>query len=354
MATCAAAKFSQAQISQLQSLKKGVVSKKEVEIVFSHFNEDMSWSDPYAAIRTTYCQGNPIPGCVPLGRVGEEGHAYLHHIVTNYHRLANWTVFSQAGEPTSGENGHRLWHRHIQPGYEFEDYLLRDGDSDAFFVFNGGINLLNLDHQLRSSYHNPTTTNVEETRSQCPKTGSTSDEWKQLQLPDRWLTTLAEQCNFKDGGFQKNLEHYWLEKVKINMPEAGIVFFSRGALFAVSRDRIHQRPREEYMALLAEVLGSRAPCANTLNEWFWYYIMGRPQAAPCNPGTASRFLQATTGAATGAARGARRLANTTTTGGSAPATTTPDSSADLALSAKLSLIVKVLAFLGMFCGKFVA
>merc|ERR1719498_127794 len=35
------------------------------------------------------------------------------------------------------------------------------------------------------------------------------------------------------------------------------------------------------MDLLAEVSGSADPCANYMNEWLWYYIMGRPQAAPC-------------------------------------------------------------------------
>merc|ERR1711988_62858 len=90
--------------------------------------------------------------------------------------------------------------------------------------------------------------------------------------------------------------------VKTKMPEDGMVFFSQGARFAVSRDRIHQRPREEYMDLLAEVSGSRDPCAHYMNEWLWYYIMGRPQAAPCETpdihmeapaSMASRFLSGT-------------------------------------------------------------
>merc|ERR1711998_266699 len=103
----------------------------------------------------------------------------------------------------------------------------------------------------------------------------------------------------------------------------GMVFFSQGARFAVSRDRIHERSREEYMDLLAEVSGSRDPCANYMNEWLWYYIMGRPQAAPCETpdikmeapaSMASRFLSgtATTAAATTAA--ATTNASTSTNG----------------------------------------
>ena len=76
LATCAAAKLSQTQESQLERLKAGDVSKKEIELVLAHFNENQSWSDPYAAIRTTYCKGDPVPGCVPLENVGREGHTY--------------------------------------------------------------------------------------------------------------------------------------------------------------------------------------------------------------------------------------------------------------------------------------
>merc|ERR1719298_68513 len=145
MATSAAAKLSQAQVSQLKKLKAG-------EVVLSHFNENQSWSDPYAAIRTTYCKGSPVPGCVPLENVGREGHTYLHHIITNYDNLAEWTVFSQAGAPSVGYNGHRLGGGHMLPGVEFNDYLLRDGDSDSFFVFTGAMHLPTLFHAMRSSY----------------------------------------------------------------------------------------------------------------------------------------------------------------------------------------------------------
>merc|ERR1719161_2075157 len=92
---------------------------------------------------------------------------------------------------------------------------------------------------------------------------------------------MASRCGFQEGGLQQKLQQYWQDRVKTKMPEDGMVFFSQGARFAVSRDRIHQRPREEYMDLLAEVSGARDPCVNYMNEWLWYYIMGRPQAAPC-------------------------------------------------------------------------
>merc|ERR1711988_477218 len=63
------------------------------------------------------------------------------------------------------------------------------------------------------------------------------------------------------------------------------------------------------------------PCGNYMNEWLWYYIMGRPQAAPCEPpdinmqapaSMASRFLSGT--ATTAAATTAAATTNTSTNG----------------------------------------
>merc|ERR1712023_451351 len=146
------------------------------------------------------------------------------------------------------------------------------------------------------------------------------------------------------------------DRVKAKMPEDGMVFFSQGARFAVSRDRIHQRPRKEYMDLLAEVSGSRDPCANYMNEWLWYYIMGRPQAAPCETpdikmeapaSMASRFLS---GTATTAA-----TTNTSTNGTSTNGTNGTNSSAsdpDAATSGNprpTSSVGALLLILGLAC-----
>merc|ERR1711988_197115 len=108
---------------------------------------------------------------------------------------------------------------------------------------------------------------------------------------------------FQEGGLQQKLQQYWQDRVKTKMPEDGMLFFSQGARFAVSRDRIHQRPREEYMDMLEQVSGASDPCANYLNEWLWYYMMGKPASSPCAvvdvdveaPVSASaRFLSGTT------------------------------------------------------------
>jgi hypothetical protein len=221
---------------------------------------------------------------VPLENVGREGHTYLHHIVKNYENLADWTVFSQAGAPSLGYRGHRLGGGHMQPGVTFEDYLLRKGDSDAFFVFTGALHLPTAFHVLRKSYMIPPDTAERqlEVGTQCPNPEATSDQWERLDLPSWFKTMMSAKCGFEDGGLQAHLKKYWEDRIDAELPEDGVVFFAQGARFAVSRERIHQRPREEYVALLNEVSQSSDPCANYMNEWLWYYIMGRPKAAPCD------------------------------------------------------------------------
>merc|ERR1719473_1955900 len=135
---------------------------------------------------------------------------------------------------------------------------------------------------------------------------------------------MSAKCGFEDGGLQAHLKKYWKDRIDAELPEDGVVFFAQGARFAVSRERIHQRPREEYVALLNEVSQSNDPCANYMNEWLWYYIMGRPQAAPCDAQDINleapvhvRFLTGVSGTGTSTSTGAATTgtgAATTSTG----------------------------------------
>merc|ERR1719240_1499268 len=139
-----------------------------------------------------------------------------------------------------------------------------------------------------------------------------------------------------------------------------MLFFSQGARFAVSRGRIHQRPREEYMDLLAEVSGSADPCANYMNEWLWYYIMGRPQAAPCEAADinmeapvsmASRFLSGVSGTdapTTTTAAATTTAAVTTAANTTAAATTAAASDATTTAAASTTKTVETSEALSRF------
>ncbi|GAB3756715.1 DUF3431 domain-containing protein [Spirosoma pomorum] len=75
----------------------------EVEIVVARYTEELSWlrKRPAALQVTVYDKSHDQSGgetALPLPNVGREAHTYLHHIVSRYDSLADWTVFCQ-GKP---------------------------------------------------------------------------------------------------------------------------------------------------------------------------------------------------------------------------------------------------------------
>ena len=125
--------------------------KPDIEVVLSHFNEDMRWADEMRAHPspelahakwTVYSKGPVKPdGAIPLPNVGREGHTFLQHIVTHYDSLADWTVFSQATAPTWADYGNQFGrgNGHMSGTTTFEDYMTpRD---DSFFVMSNALNI---------------------------------------------------------------------------------------------------------------------------------------------------------------------------------------------------------------------
>jgi len=74
-------------------------NKAQTEIVVSRYNEDLRWLLPYNDIVTFYNKGNDninYLNCkINLENKGREGDTYLHHMITNYDRLASQTIFIQ-------------------------------------------------------------------------------------------------------------------------------------------------------------------------------------------------------------------------------------------------------------------
>lgn len=73
-----------------------------LELVVAHYTEDLSWLRKLPAnLTVTIYDKSPESGgtqAIPLPNVGREAHTYLHHIVSRYDSLAEWTVFCQ-GKP---------------------------------------------------------------------------------------------------------------------------------------------------------------------------------------------------------------------------------------------------------------
>merc|ERR1719265_2325887 len=134
----------------------------EVEVVLAHHSEDLSWLGkiPEDVHLHIYSKGPQVEITVPLAattslqylpNVGRESHTYLSHIVQNYERLSNWTVFTQAGQPSFGYKGHRSGGGHLMAGDDFANYLIPH-PSGSRFVYTAVVHLPSMNHLLRASY----------------------------------------------------------------------------------------------------------------------------------------------------------------------------------------------------------
>jgi hypothetical protein len=226
--------------------------------------------------------------------VGREGHTFLHHIVANYDKLAAWTVFSQAGEPTEGYSGHQVGGGHMLTGASFDDYLLQPqratagGDPGAFFLITSKVHLATMQHALRTSFRTAEGQLVPEVKAlppRCPANtapgDASSDTWGPYgDVP--WLRSfVAAKCGLEESNLGDATLNFWDSFVQLPLPPAGIAHFAQGARFAASRARIQQRPRAYYEKLLALVSMEADPCVNYLFEWAWYYVIGKPASPPC-------------------------------------------------------------------------
>lgn len=277
----------------LSSILKGSTGKDEVELVLADYDEELTWSDAYHHIRTVYCKGPKrsknwrANGCIPLKNVGREGHTFLHHIVKNYDKLSNWTVFTQAGVPTQGYKGHREGGGHMLPGVSFDAYLLAPEagglprDDGTAFVFTGVVHMGTLNHSLRFSYLHATEAPNLHAQSKCPQTELLDgwQRWWDLGWFKKWI---GAKCGQKAADLPAFFNKYWDEYVKLPRPEHDVVFFTQGARFAASRERIRQRPKADYVNILKLLNSKKDPCHNYLNEWVWYYMIGKPTEQPCS------------------------------------------------------------------------
>lgn len=268
-------RLSFAQVQKLQDIAAGRTNKSQIEVVLAHYNEDLAWATPYRSVCTIYTKYPNLTDAseVQLPNVGREGHTFLHHIVANYDKLSEWTVFSQAGSPTVGYNGHRLGGGHMLPGVSFADYIVHDatnGNDGAFIFFTSVLHMDTLRVANRHSYNHRQGDNHP---PRCA-TDNTGDFWDRFNTLGPFEGYLASRCNTTLAQLPEVFKAYWTNQVQSPFPPGGLAFYAQGARFAMTKERLHQRPKEYYQNLLDLVSSSDDPCANYFNEWTWFYQLG--------------------------------------------------------------------------------
>eukprot|EP00899_Mesostigma_viride_P028384 jgi/Mesvir1/8730/Mv02656-RA.1 len=283
----------------LNDMQRGVVTKSDVELVFSHHKRDLGWSDIFAPIRTVYHKGDtPVEGFNnELPNVGRESHTYLSHIINNYDKLAQNTVFLQDHRPGIGIGPGRD-HQHFYSRSTVMDYLT--STTSTYFILS---NMLTPDmaiHSNRLGSH----WNIPLRR---PLPQFTSPDWQLETDPnvleiDTWLPgddagtfrdTMGRACSTQSGSLRyadcwlhisdlwRDLARFspalpreppWEEHADVRPPSARLIFFAQGGTMAVSRDAILRHPKAFYQRALEHVGNSVDPIAGYYLEMMWYYI----------------------------------------------------------------------------------
>lgn len=209
--------------------------------------------------------GDVLPGSIPLPNLGRESHTYLTHIVERYDTLADRTAFFQGSEPTAGYLGHRSGGGHMVEGASVDQYL--EATEPIFSIFSGSLMLRDNTyyHRYRTDY---TTLGylaepAETAPDMCPTAPMYWREWESMDWFQDFLTE-------KVGRPYSPLE-YFHDYLAADVPTDGVLYFSQGAQFSVSREAIHTHPKEYYEQLLS-LLDSVDPWSGYFNEWLWYYI----------------------------------------------------------------------------------
>merc|ERR1711990_793937 len=190
-------------------------------------------------------------------------HTYLSHIVNNYENLADRTVFTQAGEPSFGYKGHRSGGGHLMAGDSFLNYLEPDS-SGSRFVYTSAVQLPSMNHVLRASYCINDDRLEGGVATTCPAEASQWSPWWDI---GEFRNVISSKVHSQHG--EKVMDFY---RQYINPDHIGddlIAFFPQGARFAVSREKIQQRPKADYERLLATLSDNEDSYAGYYMEWLW-------------------------------------------------------------------------------------
>ena len=267
-----------------------------VNVVLARYDEDLSWlaeetilSQP--GMRTLVygkSENAKAPSSLPdhtklimLPNVGRESHSYLHHLVEHYDDLADWTVFSQAGAPSFGYNGHRAGGGHLVAGHSFAEYLT-PMPNGTHFVYSAAVQIAqhdspyDMNHILRADYV-INNVNLAGASDECPTSAAGWTQWWDVG----WLKSYV-YAKAKAQQGESALDFY-IKYIEPSHPksESVTLVFPQGGRFAISREVIRRRPKSDYEALLVLLSKDIDPYAGYYMEWMWPALFVGAQVLPC-------------------------------------------------------------------------
>ena len=178
----------------------------KIEVVVAAYNENLNWVEQITHPIYVYHKGkNPSINAAFLPNIGRESHTYIHHVVAHYHQLADITIFCQ-GNPFD----------HCPQFLEIANLDSLDAMNDYNRHYN---------RQIDPDF--------------CPLSKVVWDTTAQENIENKWdymyrlpqALIVLELCFPRHQAIQK-FTGVW------------------GAMFAISKQRIHKFPKQTYQKLL--------------------------------------------------------------------------------------------------------
>ena len=204
--------------------------KLNVQYIVARYSEDIAWTQNAENV-LIYNKGKSlgVQNEKALPNVGREAHTYLAHIISNYHSLADITVFTQA---RISDHGHL---QDLKSLYQLVNDAGTIGFSKNFKIFG----------------HNHT--------------------WFGRSFNLKIKNELAIRYKINPEDIVKIEFGNWFEK-NFGEPYPRHLFVYENALFAVSKSMILSRPENFYKSFFDQLSHSSAPIEAHFLERSWFYI----------------------------------------------------------------------------------
>lgn len=198
------------------------------EIVVSRYNEDISWlNEEFPTEKVTiYNKGEDNIthqsnwNIIQLPNIGRESHTYLYHIISNYNKLADRTLFLQ-GNPYDHKNELYLplkkYKTHIfgNLSNKCKNIIARCGNSFSAYI---------------KSYYRRDPDRLDDQSS--------------------YLESHPHYIGFKEGIENDNLQNFIDQILKRNLPDDTIIGWAMGAQFAIDKEIILLHNKQYYKNLI--------------------------------------------------------------------------------------------------------
>ena len=224
----------------LPIFKENLNTNLNINLVISRYNEDLEWinQEPFnryfihcynKGINNNFKINSPH-NIVKLNNIGKCDHTYLYHIINNYNNLSDYIIFLP-------------------------------GSNNIYYKFKKSINLINHIEYYKELVNIGTTTEI-----------NIKDKFYDFKM-DNYKTTFKNNfiLNSESKTYKSEIRPFgkWYE---YHFNDINVNFYTWWGIFAITREIIHQHPKEYYEKLLNEFGNSSNPEVGHYMERAWFAI----------------------------------------------------------------------------------